>query len=38
MVGGAVLSVLLALAVEALFVGVQRLIVSPGDRKKVLAK
>jgi osmoprotectant transport system permease protein len=38
MVGGAVLSVLLALAVEALFVGVQRLIVSPGVRKKVLAK
>ncbi|GAA3384584.1 ABC transporter permease [Cryptosporangium minutisporangium] len=34
MVGGAVLSVLLALGTEALFVGVQRLIVSPGLRQR----
>lgn len=38
MIGGAVLSVLLALGTEALFVGVQRLIVSPGVRKKALVK
>jgi osmoprotectant transport system permease protein len=34
MVGGAVLSVLLALATEALFVGIQRLLVSPGIRRR----
>ncbi|MFI5953693.1 ABC transporter permease [Cryptosporangium sp. NPDC051539] len=38
MVGGAVLSVLLALGTEALFVGIQRLIVSPGVRQRALAK
>jgi osmoprotectant transport system permease protein len=38
MIGGAVLSVLLALATEAVFVGIQRLIVSPGVRQKALAK
>jgi osmoprotectant transport system permease protein len=38
MVGGAVLSVLLALGVEALFVGAQRLIVSPGVQKRTLVK
>ena len=38
MIGGAVLSVLLALGTEALFIGVQRLIVSPGVRKKALVK
>jgi osmoprotectant transport system permease protein len=38
MIGGAALSVLLALATEALFVGVQRLIVSPGVRQKALIK
>jgi osmoprotectant transport system permease protein len=38
MIGGAVLSVLLALATEAAFVGIQRLIVSPGVRQKALVK
>lgn len=38
MIGGAVLSVLLALGTEALFVGVQRLIVSPGVRQRALTK
>ncbi|SHN20758.1 ABC transporter permease [Cryptosporangium aurantiacum] len=38
MVGGAVLSVLLALGTEALFVGVQRLIVSPGVQQRALVK
>ncbi|MFG1925894.1 ABC transporter permease [Cryptosporangium sp. NPDC048952] len=38
MIGGAVLSVLLALGTEALFVGIQRLIVSPGVRQRALVK
>jgi osmoprotectant transport system permease protein len=38
MIGGAVLSVLLALGTEALFVGLQRLIVSPGVRQRALVK
>lgn len=38
MIGGAVLSVLLALGTEALFVALQRLIVSPGIRQRALAK
>jgi len=38
MIGGAVLSVLLALGTEALFVGVQRLLVSPGVRQRALVK
>jgi osmoprotectant transport system permease protein len=38
MIGGAVLSVLLALGTEALFVGLQRLIVSPGVRQRATVK
>ena len=38
MIGGAVLSVLLALGTEGLFVGLQRLIVSPGVRQRALVK
>jgi osmoprotectant transport system permease protein len=38
MVGGAVLAVLLALGTEALFVGIQRLIVSPGVRQRAVVK